>query len=120
MPAVDLVALVEDLDHWGPHEENTALLLEHQAYALGLSWTDRTVDPDDPDVAEQRERAEDLGLTPPPFPPVVPMAHRPQRHAIARLTEFADRMAPYTMPSEEPVDLDPDAVLDEWLMANDY
>jgi hypothetical protein len=121
MPALDLVAHVNELQAWGAHEENTALLLEQQAYRLGLLWSDRTVDPEDPDVVAQRERADAAGIKPPPFPPVPPIAHRPWKHSVDRLHEFADRMSPYLLPAEPSVDeLNPDDVLDEWLMANDW
>lgn len=120
MPAVDLVALVEELDSWGPHEENTALLLEHQAFALGLKWSDRTVDPEDPDVVARREEAEAAGIEPPPFPPVVPIAHRPPKQALARIEQYTEQVAPYLLPQQEQDESDPEAVLDDWLLANGY
>jgi hypothetical protein len=50
--------LSDGLSHWGPHEENTALLLEAQAYALELVWADRTTDPDDPAVKRDRHQGQ--------------------------------------------------------------
>ncbi|MEU7787658.1 hypothetical protein [Amycolatopsis sp. NPDC049159] len=106
MAAVDLVAHVHrltrirdaalydllsgGLSHWGPHEENTALLLEHQAYALELTWSDRITDPDDPKLKRERAQAKKAGIKPPPHPLIPPVAHRPDSLAEQRLREYLD------------------------------
>jgi hypothetical protein len=111
MAAVDLVAhvhrltrirdaalydlLSDGLSHWGPHEENTALLLEHQAYALELTWADRITDPDDPAVKRDRARAKKAGIKPPPHPLIPPVAHRPDSLAARRLREYLDAVEQY-------------------------
>ncbi|WP_432845972.1 hypothetical protein ACQPXB_35865 [Amycolatopsis sp. CA-161197] len=111
MPALDLVAhvhrltrirdaalydlLSDGLSHWGPHEENTALLLEAQSYALELSWVDRITDPDDPAVKRERAQAKRAGIKPPPHPLIPPIAHRPDSVAEQRLREYLDAVARY-------------------------
>jgi len=111
MPAVDLVAYVhrltrirdaalydllsDGLSHWGPHEENTALLLEAQTYALDLIWADRTTDPDDPDVKRERAQAKKAGVKPPPHPLIPPVAHRPDSLAAQRLREYIEKVEKY-------------------------
>jgi hypothetical protein len=111
MPAVDFVAYVhrltrirdaalydllsDGLSHWGPHEENTALLYEHQAYALELLWSDRTADPDDPAVKRERAQAKRAGIKPPPHPLIPPVAHRPDSLAEQRLREYLDQVQQY-------------------------
>lgn len=112
MPAVDLVAhvhrltkirdaalydlLTEGIGHWGPHEENTARLLEAQAYALELAWVDRITDPDDPAVKRERAQAKRAGIKPPRHPLVPPVAHRPDAVAELRLKEYLDAIARYS------------------------
>lgn len=111
MAAVDLVAYVhrltqirdaalydllsDGLAHWGPHEENTALLLEAQAYALELTWADRTTDPDDPAVKRERAQAKKAGIKPPPHPLIPPVAHRPDSLAKKRLDEYIEAVEKY-------------------------
>jgi len=111
MPAVDLVAYVhrltrirdaalydllsDGLSHWGPHEENTALLLEAQAYALDLIWADRTTDPDDPAVKRERAQAKKAGIKPPPHPLIPPVAHRPDTLAEQRVREYIEAVERY-------------------------
>jgi hypothetical protein len=111
MPAVDLVAhvhrltrirdaalydlLSDGLSHWGPHEENTALLLEAQAYALDLIWADRTTDPDDPAVKRERTQAKRAGIKPPPHPLIPPVAHRPDTLAERRVREYIEAVERY-------------------------
>lgn len=93
-PAVDVVAVVKQLvaqrgtclrrqllgDHaeWGHHEENTARLLDHLNHQVEHQWTDRTTDPDDPEVIEARKQAKREGRKPPTEPPVRPVAMRPE------------------------------------------
>lgn len=88
MPAVELVALIRGLDAWGEHEENTARLLDIRSYELGLAWSDRTIDPSDPEVVRARVQAKRAGLRPPPHPLVPPVALRPPVAAEERLREF--------------------------------
>lgn len=88
MPAVELVALIHGLDAWGEHEENTARLLDIRAYELDLAWSDRTVDPNDPEVLRARAHAKRAGIKPPPRPLVPPVALRPPAAAEERLREF--------------------------------
>ncbi|WP_410633378.1 hypothetical protein [Amycolatopsis sp. cmx-4-83] len=111
MPAVDLVAYVhrltrirdaalydllsDGLTHWGPHEENTALLLEAQAYKLELAWSDRITDPDDPKLKRERAQAKKAGIKPPPHPLIPPVAHRPDSLAEQRLREYIDAVECY-------------------------
>jgi hypothetical protein len=111
MAAVDLVAhvhrltrirdaalydlLSDGLSHWGPHEENTALLLEAQAYALELKWADRTTDPDDPAVKRERAQAKRAGIKPPSHPLIPPVAHRPDSLAERRLREYLEQIERY-------------------------
>ena len=87
--------LSDGLGHWGPHEENTALLLEAQAYALDLAWVDRTTDPEDPAVKRDRAQAKRAGIKPPPHPLIPPVAHRPDSLAERRLQEYLDAVAKY-------------------------
>jgi hypothetical protein len=102
LPAVDLVALVNDLDgHWGPHEENTALLLEAQHYALELAWADRTVDPNDREVIRARREAERAGIKPPPHPLIPPIANRPPEVAELRLQQYVEQVAAHQTPAAE-------------------
>jgi hypothetical protein len=111
MAAVDLVAhvhrltrirdsalydlLTDGLAHWGPHEENTALLLEAQVYALELVWADRITDPDDPAVKRDRLKAKRAGIKPPPHPLIPPIAHRPDSLAERRLHEYLEAIERY-------------------------
>jgi hypothetical protein len=111
MPAVDLVAYVhrltrirdsalydhlsDGLTHWGPHEENTALLLEATAYELELAWSDRITDPDDPKVKRDRLLAKRAGIKPPPHPLIPPVAHRPDSLAERRLREYIEALERY-------------------------
>jgi hypothetical protein len=111
MPALDLVAYVhrltrirdaalydllsDGLSHWGPHEENTALLLEAQAYALELAWSDRITDPDDPALKRERAQAKRAGIKPPPHPLIPPVAHRPDSLAERRLREYIEAVEAY-------------------------
>lgn len=103
---------------WTDHEENTALLLEHFSHEVGLDWSDRTVDPDDPDVAARREEAEVRGLKPPTVPLIPPMAHRPLRAARRRMERFVRDIEPYAEldhDDDPEVDVDVDEVLDEFM-----
>lgn len=111
MPAVDLVAhvhrltrirdaalydlLSDGLSHWGPHEENTALLLEAESYALQLAWVDRITDPEDPAVKRERAQAKRAGIKPPPHPLIPPVAHRPDTLAARRLREYIEAVEKY-------------------------
>ncbi|MDQ3579071.1 MAG: hypothetical protein M3443_16055, partial [Actinomycetota bacterium] len=123
MPLVDLAPLITGLEQWGYHEENTARLLEQQAYALQLRWNRLTVDPDDPDVREQQARRDAAGLRPPPSPPVPPVAMRPPAFAAEAYAAYAEITGPYRLPDteadHEEAD-DPDAVLNGWLLTNGY
>ncbi|ACU39450.1 hypothetical protein [Actinosynnema mirum] len=113
MPAVDLAArvrrltrkpetaLAELLDpgglrHWGPHQENTARLLEIQSYGLVLDWRDRTFDPESDEAREARRALLNdrrHGVRPPADPPVPPIAHRPAPLAQQMFDAFVERTA---------------------------
>jgi len=100
MPAGRLVALILGLDeYWGPHEENTARLLEAQSYALEFAWADRAIDPDDPAVKAERARKRKL----PPHPIVPPVAFRPKKAADERMAEYVEQVRKY-LPNPDPVD----------------
>lgn len=103
MPAVDIVDLVNGLQHWGPHEENTALLLEAQHYALELAWADRTIDPNDPEAIKARRDAERAGVKPPPHPMIPPVAHRPPELAEQRLQQYVEQITAHRTPQREKV-----------------
>ena len=104
MPASRLVALIlAPEDHWGPHEENTARLLEAQSYALEFEYADRTIDPDDPAV--KAERAKNKRRKPPPHPIVPPVAFRPKKYADERMAEYVEQISKYAPKSDtKPVD----------------
>ena len=103
MPVARLVTLILGHDdYWGPHEENTARLLEAQAYALDFAWADRTIDPDDPEV--KAERARMRKRKPPPHPIVPPVARRPAKFAEQRAAEYMAEIQRYAPPAQEPVD----------------
>lgn len=101
MPAVDFVSLVNGLDHWGPHEENTALLYEAERYKLDLAWADRTIDPNDPEVIRARREAERSGIKPPRHPVIPPVANRPAELAEQRLQEYVEQIAAQQTPKRE-------------------
>lgn len=85
--------LLGDYAEWGPHEENTALLLDIRSYELELAWADRTIDPDDRDVRRERLEAKRRGIKPPEHPIVPPVAHRPADLAEERLKQYLERIA---------------------------
>lgn len=111
MPAVDLISRVRRLiaipgsalaellsdgaSTWGPHEENTARLLETRAFELGLTWADRTIDQDDPAVKRERAEARRAGIKPPPEPLIPPVALRPRAIAEKRIQEYLDEVGKY-------------------------
>lgn len=115
MPAVDLVALVRklpaesalsrqemgDVAGWGPHEENTARLLERIDYTLNLKWIDRTTDPEDPDVKRERAAAKRAGIKPPERPLVPPIALRPPSIADQMIDEYVTEAKKYQLPASE-------------------
>jgi hypothetical protein len=107
MPVMDFVALFNGLrNHWGPHEENTALLLEAERYRLELDWADRTVDPASPEVKAARQEAEKAGIKPPSHPLIPPIAQRPREIADLRIQQYLDDVAaanaaPNTAPREK-------------------
>lgn len=114
MPAVDLASRVKRLTQmrasalaellsdgaaeWGPHEENTAQLLEVQSYQLELAWIDRTFDPNDQEVKRERLAAERAGIKPPKKPIVPPVALRPKSIAEQRFQEYVDQLAKHQAP----------------------
>lgn len=85
--------LLGDYAEWGPHEENTAQLLDIRAYELELAWADRTIDPNDQDVRRDRLEAKRRGIKPPEHPIVPPVAHRPGDLAQERLQQYLDKIA---------------------------
>lgn len=116
MPAVDLPGMVRqlaatpgtavrrellgELAEWGPHEENTARLLDVLAYDLDWRWGQGVIDPDDPDVKRERAEAKRAGVKPPPHPLIPPVAHRPTGVAEQRLNEYLERVTEYATPKE--------------------
>lgn len=78
---------------WDAHKENTARLLEIEAYKLELAWIDRTTDPDDKEVRRARLEAERSGIKPPPHPMIPPVAMRPVELREQRLQEYLDIVA---------------------------
>lgn len=82
--------------NWGPHEENTARLLEIENYKLELAWIDRTADPDDPQVKRDRAEAKRNGIKPPPHPLVPPVALRPEGLAQNRLDAYLAEVEKYS------------------------
>lgn len=86
---------------WDAHKENTARLLEIEAYKLELAWIDRTTDPDDKDVKRERLEAERAGIKPPPHPMIPPIAMRPPEISEQRVQEYLDGMAEFRPPSRE-------------------
>lgn len=112
MPGAELVNLVLQLSQeWGPHEENTALLLETLTAQLDWGWADRTVDPDDPEV--KAERARSKGIKPPPHPILRPVALRPAAQDEARWQSYVQEISKYA-----PAPKDPWEQLDEWKRQN--
>lgn len=101
MPAADLVDLLAGLDYWGPHEENTALLLEAERYKLDLSWADRTIDPNDPEVKAARRASEHV--KPPTRPMIPPIANRPAEIADLRIQQYLDQLTAYRASGREKV-----------------
>lgn len=107
MPAVDLMSLIKKLPpesalareesgpwgRWDAHKENTARLLEVMSYRLDLEWSDRTTDPDDPDVKQERARAKRERLKPPDRPIVPPVAMRPRELAEEHAQQYAEAIA---------------------------
>lgn len=84
--------LLGDYAEWGPHEENTALLLDIRSYELELAWADRTVNPDDQDVRRERLEAKRNGIKPPKHPLVPPVARRPNDLAEERLQAYLEKI----------------------------
>lgn len=109
MPAADFVALVQQLVStpgsalrrqllgdsaaWGPHEENTARLLDLTEHEVQSAWTDRITDPEDPEVKREREMAKRSGQKPPPLPLILPVALRPEKIAEQRFMEYVEAAA---------------------------
>lgn len=85
--------LLGDYADWGPHEENTALLLDIQSYELELAWADRTIDPEDREVRRERLEAKRNGIKPPKHPLVPPVARRPHDLAQERLQQYLEQVA---------------------------
>lgn len=124
MPASDLAARVRRLirirssaladllsdgeAEWGAHEENTAQLLEVQAYLLDLEWVQRTVDPNDPEVKAEREQARAKGIKPPKRPLVPPVALRPKKLAEQRYDEYVRMLTEAQTPQRVREQLDSD------------
>lgn len=124
MPAIDLASRVKRLARnrhseladlltdgeaeWGPHEENTAELLEVQSYLLELAWVDRTTNPDDPEVKAERRKAEASGIKPPKRPLVPPIAHRPKKLAEQRFEDYLSKLAEANTPERIREQLDSD------------
>ena len=108
MPVVDLVALINGLDSWGPHQENTARLFEVQSYQLELDWVTRTVDPNDPEVRKERLEAERSGIKPPKHPIVPPIALRPPEWADERIASYMEEITAQIVPERERLLVSPD------------
>jgi hypothetical protein len=103
MPYRDLVTLIGDLSHWGPHEENTATLLDVLYHGHDLSWADRVTDPDEAEA--ERRQAKRSRISPPKHPIVPPVAARPPRVADRRMQEYVDALTPYLPPPPDPWEL---------------
>lgn len=86
---------------WDAHKENTARLLEIEAYKLDLAWADRTVDPDDREVKLERLAAQRAGIKPPPHPMIPPIAMRPHEIREQRLQEYLKEAAAFRAPKRE-------------------
>lgn len=112
MPGGDLVNLVQQLTRtWGPHEENTALLLETLTAQVDWNWADRTIDPEDPEVkAEQAKRKK---AKPPKHPILRPVAHRPAEQDEARWQDYVQQLKMHT-----PAPVDPWEQLQVWKQQN--
>lgn len=109
MPAADFVVLVQQLVStpgsalrrhllgdgaaWGPHEENTARLLDLTEHEVQTAWTDRITDPEDPEVMRERAEAKRKNHKPPPTPLILPVALRPEKIAEQRFMEYVEAAA---------------------------
>ncbi|GAA3877769.1 hypothetical protein GCM10022243_48120 [Saccharothrix violaceirubra] len=83
---------------WSAHEENTARLYEVLHYGLQLTWADRTVDPDDPEVRRRRMQDERNGVRPPKAPILPPVAVRPAAAAERARESYLAELAAWTAP----------------------
>lgn len=115
LPVADLMALIRKLPgdsalareeagpwgNWDAHKENTARLLEIEAYKLELAWIDRTTDPNDREVKRERLEAERAGIKPPPHPMIPPIAMRPAEISEERLQEYLDAVSSFNAPNRE-------------------
>lgn len=115
LPVSDLMALIRKLPgdsalareeagpwgNWDAHKENTARLLEIEAYKLELAWIDRTTDPNDREVKRERLEAERAGIKPPPHPMIPPIAMRPAEISEERLQEYLDAVSSFNAPNRE-------------------
>lgn len=114
MPAADFVSLVQQLVStpgsalrrqllgdgaaWGPHEENTARLLDLTEHEVQTAWTDRITDPDDPEVIRERAQAKRKNQKPPTTPLILPVALRPEKIAEQRFMEYVEAAAKLVPP----------------------
>jgi len=96
---------------WGPHEENTARLLEVQAYKLDWEWARETVDENE--IRREQAEARRNGVKPPRRPFIPPVALRPAGLAERRLEEYLRQVTEHTAPYRPVVSLDEfDKVID--------
>lgn len=84
---------------WGPHEENTARLLDVEAYQLDWEWARKTTDPEDPSVRREQLDARRRGIRPPRRPLIPPVAARPPGLAEQKLAEYLARVAEHAEPA---------------------
>jgi len=125
-PAVDVVAVVKQLvaqkgtclrrallgdDDWGPHEENTARLLDALYYQQEQAWIDRITDPDDQAIARERALRKAGRSRPPEDPPIRPVALRPEGVTQALLDEYVHRLTPQDQQQTPPTLDNFDAVI---------
>lgn len=106
MPGLDLASLVRQLvsqkgsalrrqlmgdeAEWGPHEENTARLLDLTEHQVQQQWADRIFDPEDQEAKRERAEAKRSGIKPPASPLIIPVALRPEKLAEQRFQQYVE------------------------------
>lgn len=84
---------------WGPHQENTARLLDAQAYWLDWEWQEKAVGPNDPQVRRARAEARRRGTRTPRRPLIPPVAARPRGVHEQHLLEYLEQVAELSAPA---------------------
>lgn len=91
MPWQDVVVMWVKLEpEWTHDDENTATVVDHLHYWLGLQYTRWTADPQDSKVVAARRKR---GERPPPMPILRPVAQRPPAAHAAALKRYEALMA---------------------------